>query len=166
MNIYVKRSNILHERVDAIVNPANSTGAMAAGISAAMKNVGSATIEKDARAQAPIAIGTAVITAGYNLAAAYVIHAPVTTRIVEEAQLESIRRATHSALACAEQRGFTSIAFPGMGNSLGQAKEDAIAQAMVAVIRAFPAMAIQEVLLMPQDSEMEAAFRKALQGGT
>lgn len=163
MNLYLKRGNMLQERVDAVVYPANSTGAMASGIGAAMKNVGSANIEQDARAQAPIAIGTALVTPGYKLAAAHVIHAPVTTRVVEETQIENIRIAVRAAMACAEQHGFSSIAFPGMGNSLGQAKKDAVAQAMVAELRSFPAAHVREVLLMPQDSEMEAAFHRALQ---
>ena len=162
MNLYLKRANILQERVDAIVNPTNSTGAMASGIGAAMKNTGSGSIEKDAREQAPIAIGTAIVTPGYNLAAQHVIHSPTTSRVVEQAQVENVRKATRAALECAEQHQFVSLAFPGMGNSIGQVQKDAVAIAMVEVIRSFSPHSLQEVLLIPQDSEMEKAFERAL----
>ena len=162
MRIYLKRGSIAQERADAIVHPANSTGAMASGIGAALKNSGSASIEKDAKGQAPIPIGTAVLTSGYNLGAAHVLHAVTTTRIVEEAQVENIRKALHAALALAEQHGFVTLIVPGMGNSIGQAKKDAVAKVMVEELRAFPAQSLQEILLMPQDSEMEKAFHVAL----
>lgn len=162
MRIYLKRCNILQERVDAIVNPANSTGAMASGIGAAIKNAGSGSIEKAAREQAPIAIGTAILTPGYNLAAAHVIHAPTTNRVVEEVKVENIRLAVRAALAIAEHHQFVSLSFPGMGNLIGQVKHDAVAEAMVDELTNFKPNSLQEIIVVPQDHVMEAAFRKAL----
>lgn len=163
MHLYLKRGNIAQERADALVYPANSTGAMASGIGAALKNTGSASIEKDAKTQAPIPLGTAVLTLGYNLSATHVIHAVTTTRIVEEAQVENIRKALHAALTLAEQHKFVTLIVPGMGNSIGQMKKDAVAKVTVETLRAFPAQSVREILLMPQDSEMEKAFHAALQ---
>ena len=166
MRIYIKRGTLAQERADAIINPANGTGAMASGIGAALKNTGSGSIEKDAKAQAPIPLGTAVLTLGYNLGAAHVIHAVTTSRIVEEAKLENIRAALNAALALAEQHGFVTLIIPGLGNSIGQSKKDAVAKAMVEALRIFPAKSLQEILLMPQDGEMEKAFNAALRSTT
>ncbi|HLC67058.1 MAG TPA: macro domain-containing protein [Candidatus Nanoarchaeia archaeon] len=163
MKIYLKRSNILHERVDALVNPTNSTGAMASGISAAIKNAGSATIEKDSRAQAPIAVGAAVLTLGYQLPAAHVIHVATTTKVVEPATAQNVELALAAALRLADERNFSSLAVPYLGNNIGPVQKEEIARAMLSALHAYQGQAIQEVFLIAHDVATEAMFRKLMQ---
>src|SRR5229473_1705355 len=82
MKLKVKQASVLVERgditdweVDAIVNAANSTLAMGAGVAAAIKRKGGVIIEEDAMRQGPIEVGEAVLTTAANLPATHVIHA-------------------------------------------------------------------------------------------
>ena len=66
MKIMVEKKSLLELKVDAIVNPANSSGKMGGGVAGAIKKMGGEQIEKEAMAQAPIAVGEAVLTSGLD----------------------------------------------------------------------------------------------------
>ena len=74
-SVAVERGDITDWDVDAIVNAANSTLTMGAGVAAAIKRKGGVLIEEEAVRQGPIEVGEAVLTPGGNLAATHVIHA-------------------------------------------------------------------------------------------
>lgn len=76
INVKVRRGDLTVLFVDAIVNPASPDGTMAAGVAAAIKNAGGGVIEEKARAAAPIAPGTALMTEAGSLPTLFVIHAP------------------------------------------------------------------------------------------
>ena len=76
-SVSIERGDITDCEVDAIVNAANSTLAMGAGVAGAIKRKGGVIIEEDAMRQGPVEVGEAVLTTGGNLAATHVIHAAV-----------------------------------------------------------------------------------------
>src|SRR4029453_3674654 len=75
--ISIERGDITDFEADALVNAANSTLVMGAGVAGAVKRKGGAIIEEEALQQGPIEVGEAVLTTGGNLIATHVIHAAV-----------------------------------------------------------------------------------------
>ena len=100
--------------VDAVASAAATDLRMATGVAAALKRVGGETVEREAVAQGPIAIGEAVATAGHDLKAPWVIHAAVMGPDLQ-ADAHAIARATASALAMADKVGARSLALPAFG---------------------------------------------------
>ncbi len=162
IKIIVEQGDLTQQKVDAIVNPANSAGVMGGGVAGVIRKVGGKIIEEEAMKQAPIPIGEAVFTTGGSLPCRGVIHAPTMVRPAERATAEVVRQATEGALRCAEEAGFASIAFPGMGTGVGRLSPDVAAETMVGAIRSFPAKYLEEVYLVGYESEMVSAFRKAV----
>ena len=83
---------------EAIVNPANSLGVMGGGVALAIRRKGGREIEEEARAKAPIHVGSAVLTTGGRLKARHVIHAPTMAMPAERIGIENVALATRAAL--------------------------------------------------------------------
>ena len=62
--IAIERGDITDAQVDAVVNAANSTLAMGAGVAGALKRKGGVIIEEEAMSQGPVEVGEAVMTTG------------------------------------------------------------------------------------------------------
>jgi len=122
---------------DAIVNPANSYGYMGGGVALAIKLRGGKVIEEEAVRQAPIPIGSAVITTGGSLKVKAVIHAPTVVRPGDKSSPENVYKATKAALEKAVERGFRSVAFPLMGAGVGGVPPKEAARAMYSAIREY-----------------------------
>ena len=75
--VAIERGDITDREVDAIVNAANTTLAMGAGVAGAIKRKGGVIIEEEAMRQGPVEVGDAILTTGGNLNATHVIHAAV-----------------------------------------------------------------------------------------
>lgn len=158
MKIRAKRGDICEEAVDAIVNPSNSHGVMGGGAAQVIKKKGGQEIEDEAVKQAPIPVGSAVLTTGGQLKARHVIHATTMTEPAQKIGVENVRSATSAALECASRHDIKSIAFPGMGTGVGGVAPDEAAGAMVEVIRGFKGSSIEKVVLMGYEEEMYEAF--------
>jgi len=152
--------------VDAIVNPANSYGVMGGGVAGVIRKKGGSEIEKEAVAQAPIAIGKAVVTQAGALPCKLVIHAPTMTRPAEATSAEQVKKATRAALECADEQGLKQVAFPGMGTGVGRVNPDTAAQAMVEVARSFQPKSVQEVIFVAYGQKLKEAFQKALRAAS
>lgn len=148
--------------VDGIVNPANSQGVMGGGVAGVIRQKGGSEIEAEAIKRAPIPIGKAVATTAGRLPCRWVIHAPTMVLPAERTNVLSVKRATHAALECADQKGLKSLAFPGMGTGVGRVNPEAAAQAMVDAIRSFKAENLEETLLVSMGPELKNAFENAL----
>lgn len=128
------RSDICDRRVDAIVNAANDHLWMGGGVAGAIKRRGGPEIEREAMAQGPIQVGTAVATGAGALGAKYVIHAAVMGQdLVTNA--DRIRRATESSLDLARRLQLDSIAFPALGTGVGGFPATDCARVMLAAVR-------------------------------
>jgi O-acetyl-ADP-ribose deacetylase (regulator of RNase III) len=115
---------------DIIVNAANTSLWLGAGVAGAIKAKGGIQIEKEAVQKGPIKPGQAVATAAGRLKARFVIHAAVM-----EADLRTneayIRAATGNALKLAETMGMGSIVFPALGTGVGRFPLEACAGVMM-----------------------------------
>jgi O-acetyl-ADP-ribose deacetylase (regulator of RNase III) len=128
---------------DAIVCPANRYGTMGGGVAAAIAHAGGADVESEAVRQAPIPLGSAVLTTAGDMPARWVIHVPTMHEPVEDAAEENVRRAMEAALAQCDAGGL--VAFPGMGTGVGRLPYDDAATWLVSAIdahadRRFPAL--------------------------
>ena len=163
--IIIRKGDITKERVDAIVNPANSRGTMGGGVAGAIKGAGGDEIEREAIEHAPIKVGEAIATTAGKLPADFVIHAPTMEMPAQKISIENVERATYGALECAKNLGIKSIAFPGMGTGVGGvAKEDA-AKCMVNTIKRFlntEKPNLSTVVLVGFDNELVKEFRESL----
>jgi O-acetyl-ADP-ribose deacetylase (regulator of RNase III) len=164
MHITARRKDITEVSADAIVNPSNSYGVMGGGVAWVIKKKGGQEIEDEAVAQAPIGVGSAVLTTGGSLKAKHVIHATTMTEPAQRIGTENVKKATRAALECAAQNGLKSVAFPGMGTGVGGVGLGDAAGAMVEVIRNFSTSdsTIREVILIGYEKEMYEAFKKAV----
>lgn len=122
-NIAALRSDI---PLDALVNPANTELRMGAGVAGALKSLGGSVIEREAREQAPIAIGQAVATGAGRLKAKHVIHAAV-MGADRKTDTDKIKKALDGALKCARRIGARRIALPAFGTGIGNTPARAVA---------------------------------------
>jgi O-acetyl-ADP-ribose deacetylase len=131
--VSIERGDITDWDVDAIVNAANSTLAMGAGVAGAIKRKGGLIIEEEAVRQGPVEVGDAVLTPGGNLAATHVIHAAVMgPDLVTDA--EKISKSTRSVLTLADKHRLTSVALPAFGTGVGHIAPAVSADAMLGAV--------------------------------
>lgn len=113
--IEVVQGDITRERVDAIVNAANSTLLGGGGVDAAIHRAGGPAIVEECRRLGGCQAGDAKITTGGNLPARHVIHTvgPVYSdgRHPEPDLLASCFR---RSLEVARENGLRSVAFPAI----------------------------------------------------
>ena len=74
MPLQIIKQDITKMRVDAIVNTTNEEMVGYSGVDLAVHQAAGAQLDAECRRIAPLGLGTAKITKGYNLKAKYVIH--------------------------------------------------------------------------------------------
>ena len=112
--LLLSQGDITAQKVDAIVNAANTRLAGGGGVDGAIHRAGGPAILDACRKIGGCPTGSAVITTGGNLLAPYVIHAvgPVYRRGASEAPV-LLRRAYKSCLNLAENNGiYIPLRFP------------------------------------------------------
>jgi len=164
-DIILERGDITEYEVDAIVNAANSTLSMGAGVAGAIKRKGGTIIEEDAVRQGPVEVGDVVVTTAGNLPASYVIHAAVMGQDLR-ASSDVVRRATLAAMRRAEEMRLHSLAFPAFGTGVGRMPPPDAAEAMVGALRAHlaevPTSSIRRVHLVLFEDDTYRAFGATL----
>ena len=153
--------------VDAVANAASTELRMGAGVAGALKRAGGDEIEREALAQAPIAVGEAVATTGHALPAQWVIHAAVMGPDLET-DGEAIAKATASALTMADKVRARSLALPAFGTGVGGFPLYECARLMttetVRDLRATPRSSLRRVVFVVVSEPARAAFSHAMAG--
>jgi O-acetyl-ADP-ribose deacetylase len=125
--------NISQQKVDALVNAANSTLMGGGGVDGAIHSAGGPKILEECkeirRTRFPngLPTGEAVITTGGNLAARYVIHTvgPIKGRAGER-EAELLAACYRNSLALAVEHGIKTIAIPSISTgAYGYPREEA-----------------------------------------
>ncbi len=102
---------------DAIVNAANASLTLGAGVAGAIRAKGGPAIQRECHEIGGCPVGGAVITGGGNLKARHVIHA-VGPRKGEGDEEEKLRNATLNSLKVADENGLKSIGFPAISTGV------------------------------------------------
>src|ERR1700752_492457 len=148
LQIRVVQGSILEVEVQAIVNAANSRGIMGGGVAGVIKRAAGPEGDEEARQQAPIPVGSAVLTSGGQTRYQAIIHAPTMPEPGMRIDPRNVALATQAALALADAFGFPSVAIPGMGTGVGGVAYADAAAMMIKEIRAFVPQALQSVVLV------------------
>ena len=164
MKVTIIKGDITNLAVDAIVNAANSYGYMGGGVAGAIKKIGGEEIEMEAVSNAPIPIGSAVLTTAGKLRCKHVIHAPTMEQPASLIDAGNVKEATRAALECADEAGFKRIAIPGMGTGVGGVPRDKAAIAMIEIIVNFNEKSLEEVILVDRNEEMVKEWNKVFKG--
>jgi O-acetyl-ADP-ribose deacetylase (regulator of RNase III) len=163
IQICVVQGSILDMDVQAIVNAANGRGIMGGGVAGVIKRAAGPEVDEEARRQAPIPVGSAVVTSGGRTRYQAIIHAPTMPEPAMRIDPQNVARATRAALALADARGFTSVAIPGMGTGVGGVAHTDAAAMMIKEIWAFVPQVLQSVVLVDVDPAMVQAWRDRLE---
>jgi O-acetyl-ADP-ribose deacetylase (regulator of RNase III) len=164
VGISIVHGSILETDADVIVNAANSRGIMGGGVAGVIKRAAGVEVEDEARKQAPISVGKAVLTSGGKTKFKGIIHAPTMPQPAMQIPPQNVALATRAALALGDSRGFTSIAIPGMGTGVGGVAHAEAAALMVKEIQAYSAHTLSSVVLVDVDVAMVEAWRECLAG--
>ncbi|MDD4592790.1 MAG: macro domain-containing protein [Parabacteroides sp.] len=129
--------DITKMKVDAIVNAANTGLQMGGGVCGAIfKAAGEAQLQAACDKLAPIKMGEAVITPGFNLPAKFIIHAagPVYSQWNKEQSEQLLHSAYTNSLKRAIENKCESIAFPLISSGIyGYPKDEALKVATSAI---------------------------------
>lgn len=117
--IRVVAGDLAGEAVDAVLRPADATLAPVGPASARLDELGGARFASQRRTATPLEAGAAVVTAGGDLAAGYVLHVVVADERGPAAR-DQIRRALVSAWQRAGDWGLTRVAAPLLGVADGR----------------------------------------------
>jgi len=129
IEVLVVQGDITQDSSEAIVNAANNQFSMGGGVAAAIKRKGGKSIEDEAAGQGPVKVGESVISSAGSLSAKYVIHA-ATMAMDFKTDEAIIRKATYSALLCAQENKIKSIAFCALGCGVGGFSYEAASKVM------------------------------------
>jgi O-acetyl-ADP-ribose deacetylase (regulator of RNase III) len=161
VNVEVVEGDITQLEVDAIANAANNELWMGAGVAGAIKRAGGAEIEREAMAQGPIEVGSAVATGGGRLHARHVVHGAVMGQDLRTSP-ELIARTTTSCLEVADGLGARALALPAFGTGVGAVPVEDCAHAMAGAIRRFEPSSLERVVVAVYGDAALAAFEGAL----
>ena len=162
MQITITQGSILETDVQVIVNAANSLGLMGGGVAGVIKRAAGSDVEREAARQAPIRVGKAVLTSGGKTKFKGIIHAPTMPEPGMRIPVHNVALATQAALMLADEKGFQSIAIPGMGTGVGGVSPADAARVMLDTVRAFQPRALTSVVLVDVDPQMVDAWRDAM----
>lgn len=165
----------MRQDVDGIVCPANRRGVMGAGIAGQIRMAAGGDIEREAMAQAPLTIGSAVSTSAGQLSergVKTIIHAVVSDSLGAPTRLDIVRSATTASLVEADRRRVKSLLMPAIGAGLGTGRLPAgqvtvvMIEEIVAYLRRFTCRI--DRIVLPQHTTREAeelreAIREARQ---
>jgi O-acetyl-ADP-ribose deacetylase (regulator of RNase III) len=163
IEIDVWQGEIAELEVDAIIVPANESLFMTNPAARSVRRLAGEAVERDAVQQGPIHPGTAVVTGGGNLAAAYLIHAVAVGHELHR-NPDDLTSALNAAFEIAARLALFRVAMAPIGAERGVFTAEEAAAALVEVLqtrsRAGEAVPASMVIAVANPTEA-AAFRSA-----
>lgn len=161
MKIRVVGGSITKQPVDAVVTAGNRSLVGGSGVNGAVHAAAGPRLLRTSRALARCPAGSAVVTPAFDLAPVrWVIHA-VGPKYPQPHAAELLASAYTAALACADDVGATSVAFPSISTGVYGYPADEAAPVSVATLRAAET-SVEEVLLVAFTDHMRELWQAAL----
>jgi putative ATPase len=160
--IGIVRGDLTEERVDAIVNAANSRLEHGGGVAGAIVSTGGPSIQKESRRwvreHGEVPTGGAAITGAGHLPAKRVIHAvgPVWGTGDEDARLAD---AVRSALTLARDSGLMRVSLPAISSGIFGFPKDRCARVILETVTSF--RGLEEIRLCNLDDPTARTFLAA-----
>lgn len=153
--------------MEVIVNAANAQLRMGGGVAGAIHSAAGAGLEEEARKQAPISPGEAVITGAHDLPNRQVIHCLGPVYGQDEPSDELLASCYRNALRLAEEHMLESIAFPAISTGVfGYPMDKAARVAFRTVLEEIPGLRnvrrIRFVLYREGDRQLHEGILKEL----
>ena len=164
LKITVVRGDITRQAVEAIVTAANTPLRGGGGVDGAVHRAAGPELLKASLALAPCPPGSAVVTPAFDLAPVrWVIHAvgPVYSGPQDA---DVLRSAYAASLACADQVGARSVAFPSISTGVYHYPPTDAARISVDAIRT-ATTDVETVLLIAFSNDMADLWNSALGSG-
>jgi O-acetyl-ADP-ribose deacetylase (regulator of RNase III) len=162
----VLQGDITKEKVDAIVNGANSSLLGGGGVDGAIHRAAGSQLLAECRTLGGCETGSAKITNGYKLPAKYVIHAvgPVWAG-GSQGEDELLERCYQSCLNIVEEYGLRSVSFPAISCGAHGYPIERSANIAIAAIRSFLErnQDVERVHVVCFTSDVYDAYRNILQ---
>lgn len=162
--VVLVQGDITEERVDAIVNAANSHLAHGGGVAGIIAAKGGPEIQRESDAIGYVPVGEAAITGAGRLPCRFVIHA-VGPRWGEGDEPAKLRRAVWNSLALADEKGFRSVSLPAISSGIFGFPKDRCAEILLATAADFlkerPDTPLREIRFCLFDAPTLQAFRDA-----
>jgi O-acetyl-ADP-ribose deacetylase (regulator of RNase III) len=133
IEIDVWQGEIAELEVDAIMVPADESLFMTTPVARAVRLRAGESVERDAVDQGPVESGSAVVTGGGQLAAAYVIHVVGTGHDLKP-DADRLARAIDAGLQLAGRMGLTRLAIAPIGTERGVFDAERVAEILVGVL--------------------------------
>lgn len=157
------QGDITEEKVDAIVNAANSRLQHGGGVAAAIARKGGHTIQEESNEIGFVKVGEAAATSGGNLTARYIIHA-VGPRWGEGDEDAKLKNAVLSSLQLGDEKKCASLSMPAISAGIFGFPKDRCAEILIHNIIAYfksnPDSTLQEVRICLYDQPTMDAFKQ------
>ncbi len=155
------KGDITMEKVDAIVNAANSHLKHGGGVAGAIVRRGGPIIQEESDRIGFVKVGEAALTGGGNLPVRFVIHA-VGPRWGEGDEDNKLRQAVENSLKLAESRKLHTISLPAISSGIFGFPKDRCARIILTTIRQYlahhPAGSLSEVRICLFDDDTLNVF--------
>lgn len=164
MKFQIVRGDITKERVDAIVNAANTSLLGGGGVDGAIHRAAGPELLEECRTLGGCPTGQAKATRGYRLPAQYVIHTPGPIwQGGQRGEAELLRQCYANCLLLAQALSCGSVAFPSISTGVYRFPLDQAAQIAVSAILSHLRENIppETVKMVCFDERTEAAYRRA-----
>src|SRR5690606_1411045 len=168
VDISLVQGDITEERVDAVVNAANSSLLGGGGVDGAIHRRGGPEILAECRRLRAssygrgLPAGRAVGATDGRLAARWGFHTVGPVYSAEQDRSAVLASCNRGSRAVAEELGARSVAFPGSSTGVYRWPVDSAARIAVREVRAHPAASVREVRFVLFTPDAYAAFQEAL----
>jgi O-acetyl-ADP-ribose deacetylase (regulator of RNase III) len=119
MQLQIKLGDIAKQAdIQAVVNSANSNMRFGSGVAGAIHTAAGPELEAYCRQYAPLALGHALLTPGFNLPNQWVIHLRAAHYLNEENPERVLKDALNAMLKLVNENSIRSLALPAIGTGV------------------------------------------------